>query len=475
LTAFLQPLARVSSVKVADNGAWSAQKLAFVTVQRLVAMWRLVVKHQSAQLPVVTRALLPLLQQLQRCGPLLQPAPGEKAAAVKADGVSSSTVSSIWEMPLAAVYYETQRSIAMVLYNSCRPQDLPPDSAAAVSELLLHPSAAHLLLQVLAACTAHLHAGQTVHNKQQQKQQGRLRQKHSTAGSSNSSSSTVLPVTGSASESGNKHNRRQQQRRQLCRHQPHEADLLPIPAFHQDLFPLLPCGDAYLSGAAQISRFMDTKGCGFYECCDTAWWCAQALRSILTPRRRQQAVDAAGVWQPPPATPAADVPVQSPAAIQLSLQLQRVAASLVQRQRQEPQQQHAEEQPQKQQQQGRGTGLIHKIGWDRLLASSNALLQLQIRAVLQSGSSGLPQGLLQKAGLQLLLALSAPAQQQQQQIGSSSSSSSSTTGTQPRQPGENIAGQAMYVLRAAACGLAQTSSKQRLQAVTTTIGISMPC
>jgi hypothetical protein len=464
LTAILQPLALFSNAKLADNSARTVQKSAFGTVRQVVAMCDLLVKHQPLQVPVVVRALLPLLQQLQQCGPLLQPAPRETAAAVEADGASSSTASSsaasrILEMPRAVAYYEAQREVTMVLYTLCSLEDLPPDSAAAVCDLLRHPSAAELLLQVLAASTTHLHSGQTAHKQQQQKQQRRLRQKNSNAGSSSSSSSSNRSSsTGSATVCDQGRNR-VQQRRQPRRHQPYEAELLPIPDLHQDLLPLLPCGDAYLSGAAELVRFEDEEGVRFSL--PTAAWCADALAVIVTPRCRQQAVDSTGVWQPPPAPPSADVPAQSPSAIQLSLQLQLVAASLVQRQRQEAQQQHAEEQPQKQQQQqqqqGRETSK-EKRDWACLLASSNALLQMQIRAVLQSGSSCLPQGLLQKAGLQLLLAVSAPVQQQ---ISSSTSSSSSpTTGTQHKEAGEDTAGQAMFALRAAACGLAQTSSKQ---------------
>jgi hypothetical protein len=84
----------------------------------------------------------------------------------------------------------------------------------------------------------------------------------------------------------------------------------------------------------------------------------------------------------------------STAAIRMVVQLQLLAAGLLQQQWQ----------------QGQATAL----GAAALMSTCSCLLELQIKAVLQaSGSNSLPLELLQQAGLQLLQALAAPVQQLQ--------------------------------------------------------------
>jgi hypothetical protein len=80
-------------------------------------------------------------------------------------------------------------------------------------------------LQLLTAWTAELHK----HHTAQQQQQQQL----------------LPPGTAGASSSMQQHKQQQPSKQQ------HRADLLSIPAFHQDMLQLLPGGQAYLDAAAE--------------------------------------------------------------------------------------------------------------------------------------------------------------------------------------------------------------------------------
>jgi hypothetical protein len=229
------------------------------------------------------------------------------------------------------------------------------DAAAAeqVQQLLLDPAVQQLLLQPMVAWVAMLHRDHVSEQQQQQQQQ----------------------------------QQRQLQSGRLCRQQLQPADLLPIPAFHQEMLQLLPGGQAYVDATApsgdQSSR-QSTRTMLAYRC-------ATALNIVM-----QQLLDSASrdtehagkQWLNK------DAPVLSAAAVQLVLELQLLAAGEMQRQRQQQQQ----------------------LGTAALLLNCNVLLTAQIKALAQIGydsSSCLPPEVLQQAGLQLLQALAAPLQQLQ--------------------------------------------------------------
>jgi hypothetical protein len=108
-----------------------------------------------------------------------------------------------------------QQSVATVLQGMLESEfwsSLPRDVGAEEQRdsLLQHPAVAELLLQNMIACTAQLHQRNMVYKQQQQ--QGK------------------------------------QQPNQPVKQQ-HRADLLHIPAFHQDMLQLLPGGQAYLDAS----------------------------------------------------------------------------------------------------------------------------------------------------------------------------------------------------------------------------------
>ncbi|KAF6260223.1 hypothetical protein COO60DRAFT_1685666, partial [Scenedesmus sp. NREL 46B-D3] len=222
-----------------------------------------------------------------------------------------------------------------------------------------------------------------------------------------------------------------------------------ISAFHEDLAHLLPGGTHHLhaasvavaGGTPQLDA-NPVKNTSAPEW--TASLCARALQFSLRQMLAQHTAD----WQP-----GDGVQALTSAAAELVLNLQLLSAGLEQRHPQEAQQQYDTAEQPRQAPKIAGKGEAAPVN---LLASSSALLHLQVRAVLQHGSTSLK--VLQKAGLQLLQALAAPVQQQQ--LSSSSSSSNAAAEMQPEESEEGAAGQASYALRAAACGLAQLSVLQ---------------
>jgi hypothetical protein len=127
----------------------------------------------------------------------------------------------------------------------------------------------------------------------------------------------------------------------------------------------------------------------------------------------------------------------SGAAVRLVLELQLLAAALVQRQRTARLQQQTEE-------------AVQLQAADKFLLHNNYLLQVHIRAVLQcTSSSCLPPEVLQQAGLQLLQALAAPLQQLQL---SSPGERLLDLATSWEKVGDRL-NQQLFALRAAAAGL----------------------
>jgi hypothetical protein len=170
------------------------------------------------------------------------------------------------------------------------------------------------------------------------------------------------------------------------------------------MLQLLPGGQAYLDAAAALDEARDqqqtvtstqllSKSLQQVQALQES--IIASLKCTLCAQHDGDAVDATA-------------PVLSAAAVRLVLQLQLLAASLVQRRR-----------AAKQQQQQQEVEVLE--GVDALLVRNNHLLHVHIRAVLQctSSSSLQPEVLqqaglqLQQAGLQLLQALAAPLQQLQ--------------------------------------------------------------
>jgi hypothetical protein len=175
---------------------------------------------------------------------------------------------------------------------------------------------------------------------------------------------------GSSSSSSQGQQQQQQSKQQL------RADVLPIPAFHQDMLQLLPGGQAYLEASAKLAKtckpspdFLVHAG----SCCYAMY--RHLCLSFSKPADQQYA------------------PALSAAAVRLVLELQLLAA--------------AEHQRCDQQQQG--DPAITAV----LLSNSTRLLHTLIKAAAQASGSCLPPEVLQQAGLQLLQALAAPLQQLQ--------------------------------------------------------------
>jgi hypothetical protein len=144
-----------------------------------------------------------------------------------------------------------------------------------------------------------------------------------------------------------------------------------------------------------------------------------------------------------------DAHVLSAAAVRLVLELQLLAAGAVQRLRDHPES-------------------VADADWQcewvtSVLYFSNILLQHQVRALLQAGSSCLPPEVLQQAGLTLLQALAAPVQQLQL-----SGTGSPNALLQPLLMCEQGIDEQLYVLRAAASGLepAEDHCEWSLQRIT---------
>jgi hypothetical protein len=293
--------------------------------------------------------------------------------------------------------------------------------AADLLRLQHEPSLAEMQLQVLAAWTAVMHKDHAAHQQQQLLQQALPAAAGESSSNSSSSSSSRIEL---------QHQQPKQPAKQQWR-----ADLLPIPAFHQDLLPLLPGGQTYLDTAARAAS--NLRGTveeravgirGFANCC-----CCNLLHYLQhNPHRvsgQQQLGSAAGVV--------------SAAAVRLVLELQLLAAGAVQQQRQR---QHQVPQLQQQQQQPASPSEpLHSS--DLLVFSCRELLQVLVRELAAAARSCLPPKVLQQAGLQLLQALAAPLQQLQLSgPGGSFYDSAATSQSLPD------LGEALYVLVTAACG-----------------------
>jgi hypothetical protein len=315
-------------------------------------------------------AALPLLLQLQSCAQL--PLRG---------GGSSSAVQAFVKAQSAQVTFITHIG---ALFEQ---QKLDAAAAAQFEQMLLNPAVQQLLLQPMVAWVALLHQE---HISEQQQQ-------------------------------------RQQQGGRLSRQQLQQADLLPIPAFHQDKLQLLPSGQAYLDAAASAGEDSSSQSALKGSRRFLTYTCSGALNLVMQQllySASRDSGDNGKQWMN------TDALILSAAAVKLVLELQLLAAGEVQRQRQQqqPWQQHQRETV-------------------ALLLKCNILLTTQIKALAQIGydsSSCLPPELLKQAGLQLLQALAAPLQQLQLARAAGTSPCSEALGSKVFDQ--------LYALRAAASG-----------------------
>jgi hypothetical protein len=227
LSACLPAMVRLAQQQLSSSAAransWMPLTHLLTSVQQLLCCWVEMVELAPALLPVVMRTLLALVQQLQGCGSLLMlPAAAAAAAhSAPAAGVQAGSSSSSCEHRLQCALFGVQRAASMLL-SIIGGQDA--GVAAEVVRLQSDPAVAEMQLQQLTAWTAELHKQHTAQQQQQQLSPG-------TAGASSSST--------------------QQHKQQQPSKQQHHADLLSIPAFHQDTPMQLSC--IQMPAAAAIS------------------------------------------------------------------------------------------------------------------------------------------------------------------------------------------------------------------------------
>uniref|UniRef100_A0A383V4W0 MYND-type domain-containing protein n=1 Tax=Tetradesmus obliquus TaxID=3088 RepID=A0A383V4W0_TETOB len=374
-----------------QNGPFAC---AFTYPCMLLRAWEHVVKHAPAVLPSVLPTLPALLQQLQGCSRLLLQLPQYGGVQSPVPGSSRGTRAGAAGSSMKSSVVEFHGLAAGLL---CTMVGLSEQVTVLVGLLAQHEEVEEMLLQLLTACTVLLHKEHTT--QQQQQHQARVR-----PGNSGSSS----------------------YRQELSKWSPKvSADLLPIPAFHQDMLQLLPGGQAYLDGAAAyVADYCSTADQQKGHC----WLQVYKVLFIFSKSLRNHLRDNEPL--------ASDAPVLSAAALRLVLELQLLAAGELQRLQQ-------------------ATG--PHPSWHRFVAEAcywgNTLLHLQTRAVLQAGASCLPPEVLQEAGLQLLQALAAPLQQLL--------SSSGSSGALLRQVllGRIGMQEQLYAVRAAAAGLDLSSDQ----------------
>jgi hypothetical protein len=244
------------------------------------------------------------------------------------------------------------------------------------------------------------------------------------------------------------------------------ADLLPIPAFHQDMATLLIGGRGYLQTAADAFASVDgTEQDRLHLVRTAATECMTAMQYSLAQIIRCAALDDCS------AALDSCVALLSPPGVKLMLQLQLLAAGRVQRQQRLLRAQRTRQRQQQQQQddddeEGEGEQEedidpreLNGGSQASLLVRSSAVLSMQIKTALCDGSSCLPPEVLQQAGLQLLQALAAP---MQQRLLSKSGPYAEVFDELLDGPSHRLYSTLLYTpytLRAAACGLSPASGE----------------
>jgi hypothetical protein len=371
LSAFVPVAAQQLSTEAASAGLLPPLVHLLYALHRLLHWWSASLQQVPAAVSAVLHTVLPLSQQLQRCSAQL---PGTAASAAGAGAM-----------------FNVHCALGMVAY--CL-YTAATDAVVSVDSLGLQREAAvaEMQLLVLAGWTAEMYKHHVAHQQQQQL----LLQKELpvAAGESNSCSSS--------SKHSSRHPQQQQQQQQPRQpgKQQWRAGLLSIPAFHQDMLPLLPGGQAYLDAAGRArfagTDYTDTGEERAIEIHEMANSCCCTLLMYMQYNRGgmlgQQQLGGSSV-------------VVSAAAVRLLLELQLLAAGAVQRQRQHQAPQLPQQQPTLPSRPRHITNV--------LVLNCRKLLMAMVRALAASNRSCLPPEVLQQAGLQLLQALAAPTQQLQ--------------------------------------------------------------
>jgi hypothetical protein len=361
-----------------DNSAGSRSNALLLsplwfTLGYLLQMWAFLVQQMPTAMPNVARTALPLLQQLQRCGSLLP------FAATAGSGGNTASAGSPKTTFLGLAYYSAgNRGLQLALVVAGVAARHQPGSAAHQQAWQLDSAVTQMALQQLIICAALVHREHTEQLQQQQKAEG---QQPSRRSSKSRSSSGNRP----SSESSNSGDAQQQQSRKM------RADLLRIPAYHQDLVPLLPGGQAYLDGmvaavAAEADSSRKTQ-------LSDHWADISGAVSVLV-----DVLSTAAQSLPGGHNARGRSPLLSEAALKLVLEVQLLAAGALQRQRIQRSSSDLE-------------GLTGSL--TSTLLNGNVLLLRMLQCLVKVSGSGLPPELLQQAGLQLLQALAAPLQQVQ--------------------------------------------------------------
>jgi hypothetical protein len=400
---------------------WSPATLALHNIDQLMRMWDNVVIATPKMQPLAVRNALPLLQQVQSSTRLLSatagtPPPPAAAAAAASRSLPSGmriggrSVSMGYVVTKAEpMLVHIQLSATALLYRlgvfNNGEKGLERSAVAPFKQLLMQPEVAELLLQVLATLTAALHQ-EHVSEMQQQSAQPQTDTPSNTGSSSRD--------TAAAAQDQNHHQQQQQQQRQQ-QQKLQRADLLPIPAFHEDMAAVLPGGQGYLQAAAEgLAALQGSRHDYMHALRDmalevvTTWQFVliQTVHSIVR-RPGSQTLDSVEA-------------LLSPHGVKLLLQMQLLAAGRVARQSRLRQQQRAdkkskEKQQTRQQQQQHEEEIdpreLNKHLQASLLLRSSSVLAMVIKTAVRGGRSCLPPGVLQQAGLQLLQALAAPMQQ----------------------------------------------------------------
>jgi hypothetical protein len=187
-------------------------------LHQLLHWWTVSLPYVPTAATAVLHMVLPLSQQLQHCSSQVL---GFAAGPVADTGMCA--------------FFNAEYALGVVVYRLYEVADV---LVAADLRGLQHEAAlAELQLQVLAALTAEMHKDHVAHQQQQlllQQQQ-------------------ELPAAAGKSSSNRHSSSHAQQQLQLQASRPAKqqwhADLLSIPAFHQDMLPLLPGGQVYLDAA----------------------------------------------------------------------------------------------------------------------------------------------------------------------------------------------------------------------------------
>jgi hypothetical protein len=422
LPAMMRLAQQQLSSSAARANSWMPLTHLLQSIRHLLGCWHELVEQVPAFMQVVVRTLLPLVQQLQGCNSLLmRPAAAaaavHNAPAVSAQAGSSSSSSSSSTYGLQATLFAMQHAASMLMVAIDGREQLNAGVAADVLRLQNDPAVVEMQLQLLTAWTAQMHKQHTAQQQQQS-----------------------LPSTAAARSST-------QQEQQQPAKQRHRADLLSIPAFHQDMLQLLPGGQAYLDAAAEEAATWGTDWeANAVQLCTHAGACCHTINHYLYSHLES----IAGQQQL-----SRNAALVSAAAVRLVLELQLLASGAVQRQRerQQQQQQQRTEQQRQQQQQRRQQTVTQE---DRAITDVFSLqtfdlLGLQIKALAATSASCLPPEVLQQAGLQLLQALAAPLQQWQLcRAGDSFMHNAAVAGALPRLGGT------LHGLVTAACGAPTT-------------------